>query len=90
MMERSKDADVVGSYLRSTYPDYFAGDKLQVIHTDVAGEISTRDVEKARAVVKGIDAEDSPINAVVSVMMLREGLGCSQRNCSVGTAPIYF
>lgn len=87
MMERSKDADVVGSYLQTTYPDYFGGDRLQVIHTNVAGEISDRDVEKARAVVKSIDSEDSPINAVVSVMMLREGWDVRNVTVVLGLRP---
>ena len=89
MMERSKDADVVGSYLRSTYPDYFGGDRLQVIHTNVAGEISDRDVEQARAVVKSIDAEDSPINARGQCDDVAGGLGCAQCNRSVGPAALH-
>ena len=87
MLENSKDADDVGEHLRRTYPGDFGGDKLQVIHIDRAGEVSPKDLEKARRVVKSIDAPDSNINAVVSVMMLREGWDVRNVTVVLGLRP---
>ena len=87
MLENSKDADDVGEYLRRTYPSDFSDDKLQVIHIDRAGEVSPKDLEKARRVVKSIDAPDSSINAVVSVMMLREGWDVRNVTVVLGLRP---
>ena len=87
MLERARDADAVGSYLQGTYPDYFGGDKLQVIHIGNDGEVSDRDLQRARNVVKNIDADDSTINAVISVMMLREGWDVRNVNVVLGLRP---
>lgn len=87
MLENSRDADVVGEYLRQIYPDEFGDDKLQVIHIDRAGEVTNKDLERARIVVKNIDAPDSSINAVVSVMMLREGWDVRNVTVVLGLRP---
>ena len=92
MLERSRDADNVGEYLRQTYPAYFGGDKLQVIHTNDKGEFSAAksrvgDLQRARDVVKNIDSDDSSINAVISVMMLREGWDVRNVTVVLGLRP---
>ena len=92
MLERSKDADNVGEYLRQTYPGDFGDDKLQVIHTNNSGEFSTArnrvgDLESARRVVKNIDSDTSSINAVISVMMLREGWDVRNVTVVLGLRP---
>ncbi len=87
MLETAKDADAVGNYLQDTYPADFSGDKLQVIHIDRAGEITNRDVERARRVVKDIDSPDSAVNAVISVMMLREGWDVRNVSVVLGLRP---
>ncbi len=92
MLERSKDADNVGEYLWQTYPGDFGGDKLQVIHTNNSGEFSAAksrvgDLQRAREVVKNIDSDDSMINAVVSVMMLREGWDVRNVTVVLGLRP---
>ena len=87
MLQRSKDADAAGSYLQQTYPDDFGGDKLQVIHIGRDGEVSAKDLQKARVVVKNIDAGNSSINAVVSVMMLREGWDVRNVTVVLGLRP---
>ena len=89
MMERSRDADAVGEHLRNFYPNDFAGDKLQVIHIGRDGEVSNRDLERARNVVKSIDSDDSTVNAVVSVMMLREGWDVRNVTVVLGAAPVH-
>ena len=48
MLNSTADAEDVGAYLRTTYPEEFAGDKLLIIHTDKQGEISKRDLDEAR------------------------------------------
>ena len=87
MMERSLDADAVGEHLRNFYPNDFAGDKLQVIHIGRDGEVSNRDLQRARDVVKSIDSDDSKVNAVVSVMMLREGWDVRNVTVVLGLRP---
>ena len=92
MLESSRDADDVGEYLRQTYPTYFGDDKLQVIHTNNTGEFSTAktrvgDLQKAREIVKDIDSENSSINAVISVMMLREGWDVRNVTVVLGLRP---
>ena len=92
MLERGADADGVGDYLRQTYPDDFGGDKLQVIHTNNNGDFSAAksrvgDLQRAREVVKNIDADESSINAVISVMMLREGWDVRNVTVVLGLRP---
>ena len=87
MLERSRDADAVGAHLQHEYPDDFGGNKLQVIHTGRDGEVSDNDLQKARYVVKSIDSDDSAVNAVVSVMMLREGWDVRNVTVVLGLRP---
>lgn len=87
MMNSTKDADDVADYLRTKYPGEFAGDKLLVIHTDRKGEVSKRDIEKARRASREIDSGTSPINAIVSVLMLREGWDVQSVTVVVGLRP---
>ena len=87
MLERARDADAVGEHLRNIYSNDFGGDKLQVIHIGQDGEVSARDLQMARTVVKEIDADDSKVNAVVSVMMLREGWDVRNVTVVLGLRP---
>ena len=87
MLERSRDANNVGAHLRNTYPNDFGGDKLQVIHTGSDGEVSNRGLQRARDVVKSIDADDSAVNAVVSVLVLREGWDVRSVTVVLGLRP---
>jgi len=50
MMNDTEDADDVGGWLQRKYPSEFGGDKLLVIHTDKSGEVSKKDLDKARTV----------------------------------------
>ena len=87
MLESARDADAVGRHLQNIYPNEFDGDKLQVIHIGRDGEVSDRDLQKARNVVKSIDADGSTVNAVVSVMMLREGWDVRNVTVVLGLRP---
>src|SRR6266550_3638664 len=72
MMNSTADADEVGDWLQKKYPGEFAADKLLIIHTDNTGEVSKKDLEKARRLAREVDVEASPVNCIVSVLMLRE------------------
>ena len=87
MMNDTAEADDVGDYLRAKYPAEFGGDKLQVIHTDRTGEVSKKDLDKARRVVREVDDPDNPVNAIVSVLMLREGWDVQNVSVVVGLRP---
>ena len=87
MMNTTEDAEDVGDYLRSKYPDEFGGDRLLIIHTDKSGEVSKRDLDKARKVAREVDLETSPVNAIVSVLMLREGWDVQNVTVVVGLRP---
>lgn len=87
MMNSTDDADDVEDWLKRTYPAEFGGDKTQVIHTDKSGEVSKKDLDVARRAVREVDLEDSPINAIVSVLMLREGWDVQNVTVVVGLRP---
>jgi type III restriction enzyme len=87
MLNSTADADDVGNYLRVTYPEDFAGDKLLIIHTDNSGEISKRELETARKTARQVDEGTSPLNAIVSVLMLREGWDVKNVTVIVGLRP---
>ena len=87
MMNDTAEADDVGDYLRVKYPSELGGDKLLIIHTDRAGEVSKKDLDKARRAAREVDDPDSPINAIVSVLMLREGWDVQNVTVIVGLRP---
>ncbi|MGA2146487.1 MAG: DEAD/DEAH box helicase family protein [Bryobacteraceae bacterium] len=87
MLNSTVEAEDVGAWLRETYPKEFAGDKTLVIHTDVKGEVSKADLDKARDAARRVDEEKSPINAIVSVLMLREGWDVQNVTVVVGLRP---
>lgn len=87
MMNDTDDADDVADWLRTKYPEEFGGEKTQVIHTDKTGEVSKKDLDAARKAVRGVDQEGSPINTIVSVLMLREGWDVQNVTVVVGLRP---
>jgi type III restriction enzyme len=92
MLNGTAEADDVADYLRVTYPEDFgptSGERNQllVIHTDRSGEVSKRDVDAAREVARRVDEADSPVNAIVSVLMLREGWDVQNVTVIVGLRP---
>ncbi|MBM4428848.1 MAG: hypothetical protein FJ026_00685 [Chloroflexi bacterium] len=87
MMNETGDADDVGDYLRTKYPSEFGGSKLLVIHTDRSGEVSKRDLDKARVAAREVDLAENPIQAIVSVLMLREGWDVQNVTVVVGLRP---
>src|SRR5208337_4527289 len=87
MMNDTEDADDVGDWMQKKYPTEFGGDKLLVIHTDKSGEVSKKDLDKARTVSREVDLETSPVNCIVSVLMLREGWDVQGVTVIVGLRP---
>jgi type III restriction enzyme len=92
MLSSTADADDVGDYLRVKYPAEFGATdsgeaQLLVIHTDRSDEVSKRDLDAARDVARKVDEGSSPVNAIVSVMMLREGWDVQNVTVVVGLRP---
>ena len=87
MMNSTDEADDVGDYLQKKYPSEFGGDKLLIIHTNRSGEIAKKDLDIARRAAREVDDPNSPINAIVSVLMLREGWDVQNVIVVVGLRP---
>jgi len=87
MMNDTEEADDVGDWLQRKYPNEFGGERLLIIHTDKSGDVSKKDVDKARTVAREVDAQRSPVNCIVSVVMLREGWDVQSVTVIVGLRP---
>ncbi|MGI8586110.1 MAG: DEAD/DEAH box helicase family protein [Chloroflexia bacterium] len=87
MMNSTLDADDVGDWLRGKYGGEFGGERTLVIHTDNTGQVQKKDLDKVRQVARRVDETDSPVNAIVSVLMLREGWDVQNVTVIVGLRP---
>jgi type III restriction enzyme len=87
MMNDTEEADDVGDWLQKKYPAEFGGDRLLIIHTDRSGDVSKKDLDKARNVARDVDEGKSPVNCIVSVLMLREGWDVQGVTVIVGLRP---
>src|SRR6266446_6913458 len=87
MMNSTDEADDVAEWLAKAYPAEFGDGRIQTIHTKKSGEISDKELDKARETVKNVDRTESPINAIVSVLMLREGWDVQNVTVVVGLRP---
>lgn len=87
MMNNTAEADDIGDWLRTKYPAEFGGEKTLVIHTDKTGEVSKKDLDDARKMARDVDHDSSPVNAIVSVLMLREGWDVQNVTVVVGLRP---
>ena len=87
MLNGTDEADEVGDWLRGAYPAEFGGKKTLVIHTDTKGEITKAALDEAREAARRVDDEESPVNAIVSVLMLREGWDVQNVTVVVGLRP---
>jgi type III restriction enzyme len=87
MLYDTKSADQVDEWLRHKFPSAFAGDKLLVIHTDKAGEVTKADLEKARKAARDVDSDISETCCIVSVLMLREGWDVNNVTVVAGLRP---
>jgi type III restriction enzyme len=92
MLNSTAEADDVGDYLRVKYPHEFGATEsgaaqLLVIHTDKSGDVSKKDLDAARSVARRVDEGESPVNSIVSVLMLREGWDVQNVTVIVGLRP---
>jgi type III restriction enzyme len=87
MMNDTAEADDVGDWLQKKYTAEFGEDRLLIIHTDKSGEVSKKDLDKARTVARDVDSEKNPVNCIVSVVMLREGWDVQSVTVIVGLRP---
>jgi type III restriction enzyme len=87
MAEKNVFADAIGEYLWKTKEFGFREAEVLTIHTDEAGEITKKDLEKAREAARDIDKEESKVKAIVSVMMLREGWDVKSVTVALGLRP---
>jgi type III restriction enzyme len=87
MMNSTDEADDVADYLRTKYPGELGANQTLVIHTDRSGEISKKDLDVARRVAREVDDGKSPVNAIVSVLMLREGWDVQNVTVVLGLRP---
>jgi type III restriction enzyme len=92
MLNSTAEADEVADYLRVKYSEDFGATstdekQLLVIHTDRSGEVSKKDLNAAREVARRVDEGASKVNAIVSVLMLREGWDVQNVTVIVGLRP---
>ena len=87
MAEKNAYADALGAYLWKTAEFGFKEDEVLVIHTDSEGDISKKDLDRAREVARDIDKPKNKIKAIVSVMMLREGWDVKNVTVVLGLRP---
>ena len=87
MLTTNAEADDVGVRLAELYPSEFGEGRTLVIHTDTKGEISKKDLDIARRASREVDEPESKINALVSVLMLREGWDVQNVTVVVGLRP---
>src|SRR5213079_1014573 len=87
MLNSTDDADDVADWLRTQYPTEFGEEKTMTIHTDSNGEVTKKDLEVARGLARRVDEELNPVNAIVSVLMLREGWDVQNVTVVVGLRP---
>jgi len=87
MMNNTDEADDVGDWLRTKFPKEFGGEKTLIIHTDKSGEVTKKDLDAARKLARDVDHDKNPVNAIVSVLMLREGWDVQNVTVVVGLRP---
>jgi len=87
MMNGTREADDIADWLRRKYNDTFGGEKTLVIHTNKSGDVAVKDLDDARQKSRLVDEDDSPVNAIVSVLMLREGWDVKNVTVVVGLRP---
>lgn len=87
MLNDTSEADDVADWLRVRYPELLGGDQTLTIHTDVSGEVSKADLDRARRLAREVDEQSSPVSAIVSVLMLREGWDVQNVTVVVGLRP---
>ncbi|MDD4060835.1 MAG: hypothetical protein PHW08_09090, partial [Kiritimatiellae bacterium] len=86
MAENMNDADSIAERLQRE-PDLSEEGRVLLIHTDKSGEITEKDLNKARELARTVDSGKAKARAVVSVMMLREGWDVRNVTVILGLRP---
>lgn len=86
MAESTKDADSIAERLRRER-EFKDENRVLLIHTDKAGEITKKDLDIARQAAREVDEGRSRVRAIVSVMMLREGWDVRNVSVILGLRP---
>jgi len=87
MCENNRHADGLGEWLIKTKEFRLKEQEVLIIHTDSAGGITKKDLEKAREAARDIDKPTNKIKVIVSVMMLREGWDVRNVTVILGLRP---
>jgi type III restriction enzyme len=87
MAEMNDFADEIGKWLVTTKEAGLRASEVLVIHTDKEGEITKKDLEKAREAARDIDLPDNKVKVIVSVLMLREGWDVRNVTVVLGLRP---
>ncbi|MBW1698979.1 MAG: DEAD/DEAH box helicase family protein [Deltaproteobacteria bacterium] len=87
MAEQNNLADEIGDWLIATKETGLKKSEILVIHTDKEGEITKKDLEKAREAARDIDKPGNKIKVIVSVLMLREGWDVRNVTVVLGLGP---
>lgn len=87
MAELNEYADEIGQWLVTNGPTGLKKSEVLVIHTDKEGEITKKDLERARGAARDIDRPESKVKIIVSVLMLREGWDVRNVTVVLGLRP---
>ncbi len=87
VMEKNVLADEIGRYLHENRDFRLKEDEILIIHTNTKGEITEADLPELREKARKIDAPDSKIKVIVSVLMLREGWDVKNVSVVLGLRP---
>ena len=91
MASDTEEANVLKSWIETAYPEKFKG-KTLLIHTNAKGEISMAknkldELSELRKQSREIDSINNPHNAIVSVLMLKEGWDVKNVTTIIGLRP---
>jgi len=88
MAEKTAFADEIGKWLVDKINRTgLKSSEVLIIHTDTKGEITKKDLEKARQAARDIDLPENKVKVIVSVMMLREGWDVKNVSVVLGLRP---
>lgn len=87
MLSNTDEADDIADWLKTQYPTEFGEERTLTIHTDKSGEVTKKDLDVARSLARKVDDPLNPVNAIVSVLMLREGWDVQNVTVVVGLRP---
>ena len=87
MAEKNAYADTIGEYLWQTQGIWLQGIRGARDSHRQSGEITKKDLDKARQAARDIDKPENKIKAIVSVMMLREGWDVRNVSVVLGLRP---